>query len=95
MNIRSFHTENKPLQTKVVFSASEGKAIAIQLMADAELKEHVTKVPAFLLCISGEVVFENETGYTESLRTGDCINIEPNIKHRLVAKADSHLLLIK
>ena len=95
MNITSFHTENKPLKTKNIFTASEGKVISIQMATNATLKEHITAVPAFLICVSGEVVFENEQGLSETNHNGDIINIAPNVKHWLIAKADSNLILIK
>jgi quercetin dioxygenase-like cupin family protein len=95
MHINSYHTENKALQTKKVFSPSEGSVISINMKANAELKEHITKIPAFLIGINGEVVFENEKGHKETICQGDFIEIEPFVKHWLIAKSDSNLLLIK
>ncbi len=94
MNLQDLFIDNKPLQTKKIFTAAEG-VIAIQLTAGGELKEHVTKVAAFLICVSGEVIFENENGVSEKMLTGDFINIEPGVKHWLKSIADSNLLLIK
>lgn len=95
MNIQTFHTEDKPLQTKIIFTASEGKVISIQMEKDAILKEHITKVPAMLICINGEVCFENEHNMTQVLKNGDYINIEENVKHWLTASMKSNLILIK
>lgn len=94
MNLTDLFTENKPLQTKKIFAPNEG-VTTIQLMADAQLKEHITKVPAFLVCVTGEIVFENEKGVMEKLLHGDFVNIEPEVKHWLKAHRDSLLLLIK
>jgi quercetin dioxygenase-like cupin family protein len=94
MNLINLFTDNKPLQTKKIFASNES-VTTIQLLADAQLKEHVTKVPAFLVCVTGEVVFENEKGIVEKLRPGDFVNIEPEVKHWLNAHRDSLLLLIK
>lgn len=94
MNLIDLFTDDKPLQTKKIFTSNEG-VTSIQLLADAQLKEHITKVPAFLLCVSGEVVFENETGIREKLLPGDFVNIAHEVKHRLNAQRDSLLLLIK
>ncbi len=94
MNLIDLFTDNKPLQTKKIFASNEG-VTTIQLLADAQLKEHITKVPAFLVCVSGEVVFENEKGMVEKLLQGDFVNIEPEVKHWLNAQRDSLLLLIK
>jgi len=94
MNLIDLFTENKPLQTKKIFASSEG-VTTIHLMADAQLKEHITKVPAFLVCVTGEVVFENEKGIVEKLLPGDFVNIAPEVKHWLNAHRDSLMLLIK
>ena len=94
MNLKDVFTESKPLQTKKIFASNES-VTTIQLMASAQLKEHTTKVPAFLVCVTGEVFFENEKGTKEKLLSGDFINIEPAVKHWLDAQSDSLLLLIK
>ena len=65
MNLKDVFTESKPLQTKKMFTSSES-VTTIQLMASAQLKEHTTKVPAFLVCVTGEVFFENEKGTKKS-----------------------------
>lgn len=95
MNIKAYHTEEKPLQTKAIFNTIEGKIISLQMNKDSILKEHITKVPALLICIHGEVVFENENKQKETLQQGDCINIEANVKHWLIAVENSNLILIK
>lgn len=94
MNIRDFFVEGKPLQTKKIFNANEG-VTSIHLEADALLKEHVTQVPALLVCVIGEVVFENEAGVSKKLLPGDFVNIEPEVKHWVKASLRSSLLLIK
>jgi hypothetical protein len=38
----------------------------MQILNGQQLKEHTTKVPALLLCITGSVVFENEKGIKEA-----------------------------
>jgi quercetin dioxygenase-like cupin family protein len=95
MNIKSLHTEDKPLQTTNMFTAAEGKVISIQIAASGVLKDHSTAVPALLICITGESVFENEQGITATLQPGDFVNIEPHIKHRVTAIENSNLLLVK
>lgn len=94
MNINSFHTENKPLQTKKIFSPNEA-VISIQLEQKAELKEHITKTPALLIVISGEVIYEDELGSKEVISNGDFYNIKPNVKHWLIAMSTCNLILIK
>ncbi len=94
MNLENLFTDDQPLQTKKIFDANDGVTF-IQLKADALLKEHITKVPAFLVCVTGEVVFENEKSISEKLQPGDFINIAPGIKHWIKGVSNSQLLLIK
>ena len=42
-----------------------------------------------------KVVFEDEKGQSITLKSGDYVKIEPNVKHWVNAKTDSNLLLIK
>ena len=94
MNLKEMHTADKPLQTKKLFSATD-RVLSIQINAGSQLKEHVTNVPAILVCVIGEVTFENEKGSKEILIPGDYVNIETNVKHWVTAANDSNLLLIK
>lgn len=94
MNLKDSFADDKLLQTKKIFTASEG-VISIQIKSGGRLKEHTTNVAALLICVTGEVVFENEKETRENLFPGDYVNIEPNIKHWVTAEKDSNLLLIK
>jgi len=95
MNLKCLHTENKPVQTQLIFSLEEGKVISLQIASGGQLKEHITKVPALLVCISGDAVFQDEKGKSILLKTGDYVNIEANVKHWVDAKEDSNFILIK
>jgi quercetin dioxygenase-like cupin family protein len=94
MNLKESFADDKVLQTKKIFKASEG-VVSIQIKAGGQLKEHLTTVPAFLVCVIGEIVFENVKGAKEVLFSGDYVNIEPNVKHSVKGILDSQLLLIK
>jgi quercetin dioxygenase-like cupin family protein len=94
-NISALHEANKEVSTKPVFKGKDATVTALQIVKNGQLKEHTTKVEAFLVCVSGEVVFENEKGYKQTLTTGDYIQIEPMIKHWVNGIQDSQLLLIK
>ena len=95
MNIRQLHTQDKPVSTFSIFKGAEGNATVIQILKGQQLKEHLTKVPALLICVEGEVVFENEKGIKETLLSGDFVNIEPMVKHWVVGTIESQLILIK
>jgi quercetin dioxygenase-like cupin family protein len=95
MNIKSIHTKEKPVSAKKVFSTTEGNVIALQIKATGILKEHITTVPALLICINGNAIFKNENGVTENLLSDDMVKIESNVKHWVEAIIDTQLLLIK
>jgi quercetin dioxygenase-like cupin family protein len=95
MNIRQQHDSQTAVSAKPLFKTTEGNVSALQILENALLKEHITKVPALLICLSGEVVFENENGVRQTLATGDYIHIEPMVKHWVRGVQDSQLLLIK
>ena len=94
MNLKDLHTENKAVQTHVVFEPTE-KVISMQIAKGEQLKEHVTKIPALLVCISGNAVFSNENGAAINLKSGVYVNIEENVKHKIDAIEESNFLLIK
>lgn len=96
MNLVGYHshTDEKPVSTKLIFTG-EGKVIAIHIKAGEQLKEHLTPVPAFLICVTGKAVFENEFGFSKPIYNGETIHIEPNVKHWINATTDSDFVLIK
>lgn len=94
MNIEELHNIDKEVSA-VPFFKGEGTTIAIHLQKDGELKKHITKTPAMLLCVSGEIVYEDENSKKVELEPGEYVKIEPNVLHWLVAKQDSNLILIK
>ena len=94
MHLKNLHTEKKAVQTKVLFEPNE-KVISLQIAKDEQLSEHITKVPALLVCVSGNGMYGDENGQKISLQSGDYVKIEPNVKHWVDAYADSNFLLIK
>jgi quercetin dioxygenase-like cupin family protein len=95
MSIKDLHTRENPVSAAVLFKNECGNATAIQIIKGGKLKEHVTKTPALLLCLEGEVVFENEMGEKKVLYPGDYINIEPMVKHWVEGISESQLVLMK
>lgn len=95
MNIQDLHQEEKPLSAKKFFTAQNGDVLALHILKDEQLKEHSTKTPALLVCILGEVTFENKEGMKVNLLPGNYVNIEPLIPHWVTAVQESDLLLIK
>lgn len=95
MNIKDLHTQEKPVSAISLFKSELGNATAIKILQGEKLIEHVTKIPALLICMEGEVVFENEKGIKETLMPGDYVNIEPMVKHWVEGTMESQLILIK
>ena len=95
MNVKDLHQDTKVISTTSLFKTTEGNVTSIQILANQQLKDHITKVPAMLLCLTGEADFENENGLKITLTTGEYVNIEPNVKHWVNAKSTSNLILIK
>lgn len=95
MNIKELHTLEKPVSAISLFIGEQGGATAIQILKGEKLKEHQTKVPALLICIEGNVIFENEKGIREALMSGDYVKIEPLVKHWVEGIVESQLVLIK
>lgn len=95
MNIKDIFTKEKSVSTEVLFRSEKNSATVIQILEGEQLKEHLSKVPALLICVIGKVVFENEKGMKETLQTGDYVRIEPMIKHWANALTTSQLILFK
>ena len=95
MNLINLHSSDKSVQTQVLFEPTENKVIALQIAKNEQLKEHVTKVPALLVCINGDATFSNENGEKIHLKSGDFIKIPVDVKHWVDAHELSNFLLIK
>lgn len=95
MNLKELHKGNIGVQSNMLFPATDGKVISLQIQKGSQLKEHITKVPALLICVSGNAEYENEKGYKVNLLSGDFVKIEPNVKHWVNGIENTNLLLIK
>ena len=95
MNIKELHTQEKPVSATSLFKSKLSNATAIKKKKGEKIKEHITKTPTLLICVEGEVIFENENGIKETLLSGDFVNIEPMVKHWVVGTIESQLILIK
>jgi len=95
MNISTLHPSDKGVSAQLLFKGEAATTNALHLSAGEQLKEHTTKVPALLVCVIGEVVFNNVKGIKETLHPGDYIHIETDVVHWLDALKKSELLLIK
>ena len=94
-NISAMHERAQAVSAKPIFKGEEGTVAALQINQDGLLKEHITKIEALLVCVTGEVIYENEKGFQQTLTNGDYVRIEPMVKHWVKGVQDSQLLLIK
>ena len=95
MILKNLHTENKPVQTQLLFEPKDAKVISLQIAKGETLKEHVSKIPALLVCISGNAVFTDDKGTVVNLNSGTYVMIEENVKHAKKANDESNFLLMK
>lgn len=95
MILKNLHTENKAVQTKLFFEPGESKVISMQIAKGETLKEHLSKTPVLLVCVSGNAVFSDEKGAVINLTSGVYVIIEVNVKHEVRAIEESNFLLIK
>lgn len=95
MNLNDLHPDPKPVSAKPLFTKGEGTAMSIHIAAGEVLKEHVSKVPAVLVCIDGEAIYSETDGVDTALSAGVYVHIAPDMKHAVTAKTDTRLLLLK
>ncbi len=93
MNLSSLHTAQKPVSVAPLFRGTE--VLSLKFEPDALLKEHITKIPAMLLCVEGSGVYEDQHGTKTEMRPGDYVSIEPEVKHWVKANQGSHFLLFR
>ena len=95
MNIKDLIPKDQTVSVSKLFESEKATVKVVQILQDAKLAEHITKVPALLICIIGNAVFENEWGIKETLLPGDYVKIEPMVKHWVIGIKASQLLLFK
>ncbi|MCB0538695.1 MAG: hypothetical protein KDE33_14355 [Bacteroidetes bacterium] len=95
MNLKDIHLDNKGVSAKSISETLKSNVTAIEILKDGMLKEHITKIPAVLICVIGEVEYEDEKGDKINLKSGHFKEIEPMVKHWVKGIQDSQLVLIK
>lgn len=95
MQLVNIHDSTQLVSAQILFKGTEGTTRTLQIKKEGVLKEHITKVEALLICVSGEVIYEDEKNKKMVLKSSDYIRIEPMVKHWITGVQDSQLLLIK
>jgi hypothetical protein len=62
MKLKELHQDNKFVSAVPFFTKEMRSITALQILQGAKLAEHISKVPAVLLCVVGKVVYENKLG---------------------------------
>lgn len=93
--IQKLHPSRKEVSAEILFKGDEGINQSIHLAKDAELSKHQSKTPALLMCVIGEVLFQNENAVQETLKPGQYVHIAPNVQHWIYSVQDSYLILMK
>lgn len=94
-NLKELHTEQKAVQTKVIFTAEDGKVVSLKIAKGKELKDHVSNLSALFLCVTGDATYEDVNGKSIRLKAGDYMFIEKDVMHKVTAKKDSNFILIR
>lgn len=95
LNIKNLYESDKKVAATTIFKGENSIVNSIHLAKESTLKEHITKIPALLFCLSGNIIYSDETNLKIKLSEGDYFHIKPNVIHKLDAIEDSELLLIK
>jgi quercetin dioxygenase-like cupin family protein len=94
MNIKQLHEKTKSVSSFSILKTSVNNITSLQILEGSRLKEHVSKTLALLICIDGNVKFENEIGEINFLKNGDYVTIQPLVKHWIDGIENSQLILI-
>lgn len=94
-SINHLHKSDTPVSAQILFKGIEGVTRSLQINKGGLLKEHITETEALLVCVAGEVKYEDEKKNSYILKQGEYIKIEPKVKHWVTGIENSQLLLIK
>lgn len=95
MNLKELHESSKTVSAKPLFHCTDENALSLQILKGEELKEHITKKPALLLCIEGSAMFSSINGVEIQIGPGEMVNIAANLKHKVQGLEDSQLILLR
>lgn len=94
-NISSVLGNDKAVQNSLLFNNVDQKVIVLKILANEILAEHISKVPALLVCVSGEGIYKEKEGQSILMKDGDYVLIPQDILHEVSAIKTSEFLLIK
>lgn len=86
--------EVQPHEPEILASASDARAILLNLPADEELQEHEVHERARLVVAAGEVEVSLPGGESVTAGPGHLFEFDPRERHTVTARSDARLLLI-
>lgn len=95
MNLIDKHNDNMPVSEILLFESQVGITSAFLITEGILLKNQMHRVPALLICIEGNILFQDEKGENKILVSGDLMHIKPLIKYSLRGLKKSQILVIK
>ena len=95
MNVKSLHTESKPVSMINIYKATKGIVNAMQILKGQNMKKHKAANGALLVCLDGEATYECEDGTKILMSETDYVEIPPELQHWVSAHADTQFLLIQ
>ena len=84
----------KEVNAAHIFDYVSGHQTLLKLDAGAHVKPHTSKVPAVLLCLEGEVEYQEEDR-NDTLKATNYIEIKPDVLHWLDSSTGCLCLLLK
>ena len=95
MNLKELHEKTKSVSAKPLFKTTVGNALSLQILKGEELKEHITIIPALLICVHGLAQYSSADGVEIRLEPGDMVHIPADVKHKVSSLEDSQLVLLR
>jgi hypothetical protein len=91
--VKNLHIENKPVSNEYAFPLQYWRQVIAPKSHLENLKKPLGKVPALLVCVSGNAIY-NEDRYCCELKAGDFVHIKLMFNTASML-AESNFLLIK
>ncbi len=86
--------ELKPHAPEILTSTDEGRAIALMIPAGESFDDHQVHERAWVTVLDGEVEIETSTGESVTGGRGLLVELAPNERRAIHARADARLLLL-
>ncbi|HET9102716.1 MAG TPA: cupin domain-containing protein [Solirubrobacteraceae bacterium] len=84
----------KPHAPKILASTDDARVIALMIPAGESLDDHQVHERAWVTVLSGDVEITTDSGDDVSGGAGLLVEFDPNERHAVRARSDTHLLLV-